>query len=63
MKKIVGWSASLYTFFLTGIISLILADKTSDESVFHLIGSLLMFMGLISFVFLIINMYKKNNID
>lgn len=63
MNKIVGWSASLFTFFLTGIISLISAEKTTDESVFYFLGSLLLFMGLISFIFLIINMYKKKNSD
>lgn len=63
MKKIIGWSAALNVFLLTGILSLLFSEKTSDVYFFIIIGVIFIFIGLISFLFLIINMYKNKKND
>lgn len=63
MKKIIGWSAALNVFLLTGILSLLFSEKTSDVYFFTIIGVIFIFIGLISFLFLIINMYKNKKND
>lgn len=60
MKRVVGWAASLNIFMFTGIISLLFAEKTSDEAFLQPFGGICIVLGIISFIFLIINMYKKD---